>query len=200
MFRFLILGLLRHGLPLHGFALLKEYRDRSGLKTNTGNFYREMPKLLAEGLVRYAPNPAEADERRIPYEITDAGRAVFDAWLSDPGDSGSGGSEDEMSTRALFLGDAAPEVVCSILDHWKDELLYQAKGIERERRAALVQKEQGVTERFVALPVLLSRRLKRIAADLEFVEDFRSAHEEWLANKERPKDPPPRRRSPNPRR
>jgi DNA-binding PadR family transcriptional regulator len=192
MFRFLILGLLRHGLPLHGFALLKQYRDRSGLKTNTGNFYREMPRLVAEGLVRYVPNPTEADDRRIPYEITDAGRAAFDAWLSDPGDSGSGGSEDEMSTRALFLGDAAPEIVSSILDHWKDELLYQAKGIERERRAALVQSQQRATERFVARPVLLSRRLKRVAADLEFLEEFRLAYEEW---RQPPRKAPTRRRS-----
>lgn len=38
MFRFLVLGLLRGGGSFHGYALMKEYRERSGLQLSTGNF------------------------------------------------------------------------------------------------------------------------------------------------------------------
>ena len=38
MFRYLLLGLLRRGELLHGYALMKEYRERSGLMISGGNF------------------------------------------------------------------------------------------------------------------------------------------------------------------
>jgi hypothetical protein len=32
---------------------------------------------------------------------------------------------------------------------------------------------------FAALPLLLARRIKHVAADLEFIEEFRAAFERW---------------------
>jgi DNA-binding PadR family transcriptional regulator len=66
MFRFLILGLLRNGARLHGYALVKEYRERSGSEVSTGNFYRELQRLVFDGLIRSASNPPEADAQRPP--------------------------------------------------------------------------------------------------------------------------------------
>ena len=70
MFRYLILGLLRIRDRMHGYALVKEYRERSGMEVSTGNFYRELQRLVVDGLIRSAANPPEADARRTPYEIT----------------------------------------------------------------------------------------------------------------------------------
>src|SRR5207302_10584200 len=57
MFQYLVLGLLRDGKPRHGYALMKDYRDRSGVQLSTGSFYRELQKLAAKGLVRTSANP-----------------------------------------------------------------------------------------------------------------------------------------------
>jgi hypothetical protein len=83
MFRYLVLGLLRDGEPRHGYAVMKEYRERSGLQVNTGSFYRELQRLVAEGLVQTVANPTDADPRRAPYQITETGSACFD--VGSPG-------------------------------------------------------------------------------------------------------------------
>ena len=67
---------------MHGYALVKAYRERSGVEVSTGNFYRELQRLVLDGLIRSADNPPEADARRTPYEITQLGVSVFDEWLT----------------------------------------------------------------------------------------------------------------------
>ena len=97
MMRHLLLGLLRHGPGRHGYALMKEYRDGTGRALSVGNFYRELQRLREVGLVRPGQNPPDADARRIPHEITEAGCAAFDAWLTGPA------REDEHSLRAFLI-------------------------------------------------------------------------------------------------
>jgi hypothetical protein len=65
-----------------------------------------------------------------------------------------------------------------LLAQWREELWIRSKILERERDLAL--RAEG-TESFAALPFLLTRRLKRIAADLEFLDEFRSAFDQWTA-------------------
>ena len=69
MFRYLVLGLLRSGRALHGYALMKAHGERSGLRLSTGSFYRELGRLMAEGLVRSTATPEGEDPRRTPYSI-----------------------------------------------------------------------------------------------------------------------------------
>jgi DNA-binding PadR family transcriptional regulator len=187
MFRFLILGLLRHGARLHGYALVKEYRDRAGAEVSTGNFYRELQRLAVDGLIRSAANPPEADARRTPYEITEVGIAVFDEWFTAQDAAGGAFSEDDISARALFIAEADPSVVAALLDHLEENLWFSGKTLERTRQLALGRpSEPG---RFEVLALLLARRLKRVAADLEFLEEFRSAYAHWLTATHRPTPP-----------
>jgi len=176
----MVLGLLRNGDTLHGYALMKEYRERSGLQISTGNFYRELQRLTAEGLVRAATNPVGADPRRAPYEITEEGSAAFDAWLCGRNLTVLGQCDDELSTRALFIAGAEPPVTRKILDEWREELWIRSKMLERAREAVLPWPGSTRQRRFAPLTLLLARRLSHIAADLEFVEKLRSAYEEWL--------------------
>lgn len=178
MFRFLILGLLRNGARLHGYGLVKTYRERSGAEVSTGNFYRELQRLVLDGLIRCAANPPEADARRTPYEITEVGVSVFDDWFTAQDAAAGAGSEDDISARALFIADSDPAVVVTLLDQLEQNLWFSGKTVERTRQVALSRPTQA--GHFDVLALLLARRLKRAAADLEFLEEFRSAYAQWL--------------------
>ena len=172
-FRYLVLGLLRDGEPRHGYALMKEYQEHTGLRLSTGNFYRELQRLSVEGLVRTASNPEGADPRRAPYRITEAGTAAFEAWLTGPGGLVLDDYQDELAFRALFISEADPVVTSKVLDRWQQALWISGKILEREREAALAHSASGrPASRTLAL--LIGRRLKHLAADVEFLDEFRA--------------------------
>lgn len=183
MFRYLVLGLLRDGKPRHGYGLMKEYLERAAVELSTGNFYRELQKLANEGLVRTASNPEGADPRRAPYEITPAGIAAFDSWLTRPTSATPADYEDELSYRALFLTESDRHLARALLDRWQEALWISGKMLEREREA-VVTRTPNNDRSFRALLFLLGRRLKHVAADLQFLEEFRDAYETWVAQSE----------------
>jgi hypothetical protein len=77
------------------------------------------------------------------------------------------------------MADTDPATVAAVLEHMEENLWFSGKSLERARQLLLNrQREPG---RFDVLPLLLSRRLKRVAADLEFLEEFQSLYAEWLA-------------------
>src|SRR5262245_14536631 len=161
MFRYVVLGLLRHG-PGHGYALMKELRRRSGWSTNPGNFYRELQRLAAEGLLRIVVNPVDADPRRSSYEITAAGEAAFDQWLSEPA-SLTGARMDSLALRVLFLSEADPDAALVMLECWQQELWLHGKTVERTRETALRRSAAGDSKALDALPLLLGRAMKQNA-------------------------------------
>jgi DNA-binding PadR family transcriptional regulator len=180
VFRYLVLGLLRNGASLHGYALMKSYRERAGVQLNTGSFYRELQRLVAEGLVETAANPSDADPRRAPYAITGAGEAVFDAWLTGPTGASIGRYEYELSSKVLFLGVVDPVLVKKLINGWKEELWLRSKMHERSCATLSGQSKRTAEGSFDALPFLLARNLKHLAADLEFLDEFWAAYDEWV--------------------
>jgi DNA-binding PadR family transcriptional regulator len=160
---------------------MKEYQERSGLDISSGNFYRELQRLAAEGLVKTTANPPGDDPRRAPYEIADAGREAFDTWLSGISTVILGVYEDELSARALFIGDADAPMARKVLDQWQEQLWVVGKTLERQRQIALTKANARSQALFSPLPLFLARRLKHIAADLEFVDELRSSYNEWEA-------------------
>jgi DNA-binding PadR family transcriptional regulator len=181
MLRYLVLGFLRDGSVQHGYALTKKYRERSGNRISTGNVYRELQRLVAEGFVRTAANPPGADPRRAPYEITDAGCASFDAWLAESSVAGIGHSEDDLSARILFVSEADPSLARGLLEQWQEELWIRGKVLDRDREAELMQHRGESAQQLDTRSFLLARRLKHVAADLEFLQEFRIAYEQWTA-------------------
>lgn len=181
MFRYLILGMLRAGSRQHGYALVKAYRERSGVDVSTGNFYRELQRLVLDGLIRSADNPPDADARRTPYEITPLGITVFDEWLTAH-DAGAGGpAEDELSARLLFADDTDPSTMLRVLDRLQENVWFYGKSLERARRQALAEAETpGAPNAFRVLPLLLGRRLKHVAADIEFLGELRASYQQHV--------------------
>ncbi len=182
MFRYVVLGLLHRGAPQHGYALMKQYRERVGVQVNTGSFYRDLPRLVASGLVRTADRAAGGDPRRTPYQITDAGRLAFRRWFTDLSALVTTHThEDELSARIAFLCDVDPDDARAVLEHAQNELWARAKSLERARAGALAASSDDATKGLPVLALMLARRLRRVSAELAFLDDLRASYEEWLA-------------------
>lgn len=171
MIRFLILGLLRHGERLHGYALVKAYRERSGTDVGSGNFYRELQRLLRDQLVRATANPSKVDARRMPYEITQRGIAAFEEWFAMQDPTFDTTTEDAISARALFLPEVEPAVAHALLKGLREGLWLWSRQLERQRHRNSVTSENGASHGAQSvLSLLLARRQKYAAADLELIE------------------------------
>ena len=181
MFRFIVLGLLRHGGTLHGYALMKAYRARTGVQMSTGTFYRELQTLVGEGLVRVVERAPDDDARRTPYEITDQGAALFDRWLVRP-PLITLGSDDELTARTMFLHEAPSDTASQMIEAWKDELWLLSKKFERERQNE-IHRCASEHEGFSSLVLLLARRLRHIAGDVAYLDDLRTALDELAASR-----------------
>jgi len=165
MLRHLILGLLRDGEPRHGYQLVSQHRSLTGAAISSGNVYRELSSLASHGLVHARADQAGADGRRIPYQITNLGRERFDGWLLS-----TAKRDDELRTWLLFLDRVPVGVRERVLDRARDTLWSQSKALERAREDAVAKHGRGG---FNPLPILLSRRLKQVTADLEFLNELR---------------------------
>ena len=180
MIRYVVLGLLRGGTAHHGYALMKEYRGRSGSHVVGGRFYREIRRLAREGLVRPTTNSPGADPRRVPYEITPAGAAEFDSWLANVGVADAH-LDDELCARAALLRDAPPVLVDGALRRWHEELWMRGARIEDEQQRALAEHGAEQAAAFDPRPLVLSHRVKRAAGDVEFLEELLAAYKKWVA-------------------
>ena len=178
-FRFLVLGLLRDGKPRHGYGLMKAYQERSGIVIGTGSFYRALQSLAAEGLVRKTANPAGDDPRRTPHIITAAGIAAFDDWIRANDSNAISRTYDELFNRVLFLGETEAPLARSIIDQWQEVLCARGRALERAREAALARAKRTGQPTFAALPLLLARCAKHVAADWVFLKALRVAYDEW---------------------
>jgi DNA-binding PadR family transcriptional regulator len=67
------------GSPKHGYALIKDIEDFSGVTLGAGTLYGALSMLEKAGLVEALP----AQERRRPYQITAAGREQLRVRLSE---------------------------------------------------------------------------------------------------------------------
>jgi len=181
MLSHLILGFLRDGQARHGYELITEYKARSGNQVSAGNFYRELAHLASERLVQRGVNPPDADARRIPYQITERGRQTFDEWVISPSRD-----DGDLSSWLLFIDRVPHETRDRLLDRWQDDLWLRSKALARAREdALLVQGTRQETGRYNPLASLISRRLKQVTADLEFLKEFRSELLTWFAARQR---------------
>ena len=74
----LVLTSLANG-PKHGYALIKDIEDFSGVKMGPGTLYGCLSKLEDAGLIEALP----AQDRRHPYRLTTQGSATLSERLSE---------------------------------------------------------------------------------------------------------------------
>ena len=181
MFRYVVLGLLQSGVAQDGHVLMNEYRDRSGVQVSSGNFHRDLQRLVSEGLVRMVDCPADADPHQAPYQITEQGRQSFREWFTDLSQLGisNGPHEDELSARIAFLGDVDPADAHAVLAHLQDELRARANSLDQARSAALANATGDPERGLPVLALMLGRRMRRVAAELAFLDDLRITYDGW---------------------
>ena len=182
--RNLILGLLRDGQARHGYDLMLVHRARSGESITLGNLYRELSRLVADGFAVVADNPPEADQRRIPYRITDAGRAAFDQWLM-----AAELRPEELSDRLLFVDLMDSSIRISLFDRWQDELLTRTKALSRAREDALTRQGHANADSSI-VPAILARQIRLLGVDLEFMATVRGQYEKPQDRSQMPSAPP----------
>jgi DNA-binding PadR family transcriptional regulator len=175
MLRYVLLALLADGQPRHGYALMKAFGERSGVRLSIGNVYRELQRLLGEGLIVTAANPIGADPRRTPYTLTDRGREALGRWYATPARALARGTPDALTYRLALLSDMDRERAAAFLDDLQNELWAQAKAIESERAAASQRDERGPCTR----AFLQSRTARYLAADIELIDEMRTALAAW---------------------
>jgi DNA-binding PadR family transcriptional regulator len=170
MFWHVVLGLLRDGRPRHGYELRTMYRERSGTELGSGNFYRELTRLAGEGFVQAVANPPDADTRRIPYEIKDRGRHVFDEWLL-----AAPREHDDLYDWLLFADRVPATVRDRILDRRLEDLWLRNKMLARAREDAGISKIGQFAPRLASI----TRQMKQVSAEIEFLEEFRKETTTW---------------------
>src|SRR6059036_1982031 len=109
MMRYVLLALLAEGDPKHGYALMKAYAQRAGVRLSIGNVYRELQHMVRLGWITTAPNPLGADTRRAPYAILPLGRSALARWLAEPGGLVSLALPDQLSHRLALIGNIDPD-------------------------------------------------------------------------------------------
>lgn len=169
MFRHQLLGLLRDGNAYHGYALVKEYVRRTGVETNTGYAYRDLQKLVEDGLVEIVENAKGADRRRRPYRITDAGRECFDDWFSDIPQV-TLGPDGELAARAIFFDEIDDDLVRTVVERWRLDLDLLRKQLEQQIE---FPRTRGTSR---TLTTIQRRRKRLVEAELGFIDDLLAEH------------------------
>jgi len=164
---YVILGLLRDGRARHGYELLSNYRARSALQVNPGNFYREVGKQASRGRITPAERVPGGDPRRIPYVITEAGTTDFDEWLFGPANP-----DAHLNDWLLFADRLQPTDRARCLDRLREDMWLMQKTLLRAREDLLARaRRRGV--HYEPATFILLRRIKQLSSELEFVDEVR---------------------------
>lgn len=138
-FENVVLGVLATK-PFHGYELMKWF-DVEGqfIRSNThhSQIYRELARMVKNGLVEFEVDPREGKPDAKVYRITEMGRHVLMEWVRSPYEPTSRFQDADFNTRFSFTVafdlDAALQVV-------ETELAYRRAQVakSRGRRRGLV--------------------------------------------------------------
>jgi DNA-binding PadR family transcriptional regulator len=190
--RYLVLGLLRHGEHLHGYALWKAFEGRFGRRIQNGKFYRLLKNMAEGGWIRALARSA-GDARRTSYEITPAGCAEFDDWLADV-DELDPTADDPVSARVGFAFELAPAAGAAFFAAIENVLSARWKRLEHERDRVLARRHGDARAQAVQT-LFLTRNLEHASTDLSWVREARAAYDRLTATPAPHIEVVPRRRT-----
>lgn len=118
----------------HGYELRTEFERRTGgvWPLNVGQVYTTLDRLERDGLVQRAE---AADERQVPYALTDSGRAELRAWWAAPVPVSRVGRDDVALKIALAV--ASPGVDAGAVIHeQRRAVMASLQELTRTKRAS----------------------------------------------------------------
>src|SRR6476619_2862899 len=131
---YLILAMVGEGVN-SGYAMRKEmYRMRGGrCSAESGSVYRVLRRLEADGLVSLARKVGVPSRERTEYELTRAGEALLNSWMTFPPDrSELGFLVDPIRTRSYFLPRLTHVEQGRVIKTWMQENRRFMDDLERE--------------------------------------------------------------------
>lgn len=174
--KYSILGLL-HYKPMHGYRL-KEHLERNFghmWSINYGQIYPNLKKMKDEGLISMHEEvrPGEKGPPRKRYSITEAGRNVFQEWLT-ASPEGSMLLRDPFLMRFVFFGfgqtEKAVAAVEEQIDIYGKQLARRYTNLQRWEHSGIYVKmmaDLGVRMNEMFLDWLKNCRRELLADDTE---------------------------------
>jgi DNA-binding PadR family transcriptional regulator len=131
---YLILAMVGEGVN-SGYAMRKEMNRMRGGRwsAESGSVYRVLRRLAVDGLVAEARRVGVPNRERTEYELTRAGEALLNSWLTFPPDrSELGFLVDPIRTRSYFLPRLSHAEQGRVLKTWIQENRRFMEDLERE--------------------------------------------------------------------
>lgn len=131
-----MLAILAEG-PSHGYELKTSFEARTGgaWVLNIGQVYTTLSRLERDGLIASAGDPAAADTDRLPYALTDRGRALLDEWFTEPVVV-EAPPRDELAMKVLIAVAAEDVDVTALLQRQRTAAVEQLQAYTRQKAHA----------------------------------------------------------------
>jgi DNA-binding PadR family transcriptional regulator len=165
VYDFIILGVLRSGRALHGYALSEAYVDDrlGGAPRDARRLYKTLKRL--EG-VRWITPAAIADARAtVDYTIAPRGIVAFDGWFVRV-------ERDRLhaalEARVPFVGDVPPDLAVRWAEQYERALWLRASELAESEAAASVNLAPSL------MLLRLRAQARQVSVDLEQVRSLRA--------------------------
>jgi DNA-binding PadR family transcriptional regulator len=150
--------------PAHGYELRTSFEEAVGDQwggMNIGHLYQVLDRLSRDGLITSERQPQPVKPDRVMHQLTPAGRAELDRWLSEPSVRQRGYRDDFFLKvmAAARLGD--PDALTQILRRQRSHLLRELRGLAEAAATA---------GRSPVDALLITAAERHVRADLEIVD------------------------------
>jgi DNA-binding PadR family transcriptional regulator len=125
--------------PAHGYELKNEFEQAVGDQwggLNIGHLYQVLDRLSRDGLIDSERRPQQVKPDRIVHQITPAGQAELDRWLSEPVVRARGYRDDFFLKLMAAVQSGSPDMLAGVLSRQRTHLLRELHGLAEARRAA----------------------------------------------------------------
>ncbi|HEY2278257.1 MAG TPA: PadR family transcriptional regulator [Streptosporangiaceae bacterium] len=150
--------------PAHGYELRTSFEEAVGDQwggMNIGHLYQVLDRLSRDGLITSERQPQPVKPDRVMHQLTPAGRAELNRWLSEPSVRQRGYRDDFFLKvmAAARLGD--PDALTQILRRQRSHLLRELRGLTEAAATAGRSPVDGL---------LITAAERHVRADLEIVD------------------------------
>jgi DNA-binding PadR family transcriptional regulator len=125
--------------PAHGYELKTSFEQAVGDQwggLNIGHLYQILDRLARDGLIDSRRQPQQVKPDRVIHQLTPAGRAELDRWLTEPAVPARGYRDDFFLKIMAAARAADPAALPAVLSRQRAFLLRQLHALAAARAAA----------------------------------------------------------------